>query len=365
MPNMNADTFLPNSDDGRVAVEGSRPLVNAAGQMIIQNGRPIIRPARQMQVNVNGAAANITVNSVLTKTEWEQLDMAVVPEALQSLSALTAFISRGLTHQLGGLGVLLSQYAQIGEMTAAKVTLDGHTRGDRDRLDYAVAGVPVPIVHKEFSLFGRELAAGRMAGNALDTTHAAAAARVIGEKLESMLLFGDTSIVLNGNTIYGLTTHPNRNTGSGSDWGTAPNAVTFIAAMIAAAIGDNMYGPYIVLVPPTQYVEASTVYISSSDQTQLQRIQAMPQIAAVIQCPLLTAGTIVLVQASRDVIDIAFVPGYGMDTDPEGINVTGVTTLEWASGDGMVNYFKSLAIIVPRVKSTYSSKSGVVHFTGA
>jgi hypothetical protein len=95
------------------------------------------------------------------------------------------------------------------------------------------------------------------------------------------------------------------------------------------------------------------------------RVLAMPQIQAVVPVDFLTAGSPVLVQASRDVVDIAFVPGYGITVDETGMNVSGVTVLEWASGDGMVNYFKALSIIVPRVKATYSNRSGVAKFTGA
>ncbi|MDE8535466.1 family 1 encapsulin nanocompartment shell protein [Staphylococcus aureus] len=355
------------SQAGIEAAQGSRPLINKAGKMITRNGFPVIRPGRQMYVNVgNGQSQPITTNSSLRKDEWEQLDTAVVPEAVQRLNGIRALLSRGLTFQLGGIGTLLAQYNTVSEMTAATITLDGHTRAEADRIDYNLLGVPVPVIQKPFQIAARELAASRMMGNGLDVGHGIAAARVVAEAVENMLYNGNTAITLGGQVIYGLTTHPNRNTGSASgDWGTAPNAVTTVAAMIAALAADRFYGPYILFVPTTQYVEASTIYVASSDQTQLDRIRNFPQIVDVIPADFLTAGQPVLVQASRDVIDVAFAPGYGVNVGDDGLTVTGVTTLEWASGDGMVSYFKNLAIMVPRVKATYASRSGIAHYTGA
>ena len=363
MPNEATITGLHDVQGRQGALEGSRPLTNSAGAIITRpNGLAVINTARPMFAGNQ----QVTVNSVLTRYEWEELDAMVVKEALSRLTAVAALMRRGLTHNLGNIGVMLSLYNKIGELTAAKTTMDGHTRGSRDRLDYAQAGIPVPITHKEFDLATREMVAGQNSGTQLDLTHAGAAARVVGEKLETMLLSGNTEVTFNGNVIYGLTNHPNVNTGSATgDWATAPNAVTTVTNMISSAVGDGMYGPYILLVPATQYTELSTIYISSSDQTQLMRVMEMPQIAEVIMCPTLTAGTILLVQATADVVDMAFVPGYGVTVAEDGIDVTGVTTLEWASGDGMVTYFKTLAVMVPRVKATYSSKSGVVKFTGA
>lgn len=311
------------------------------------------------------------VNSLLRKDEWEELDAAVVGAATQRLNGIAHLVQRNQVKRLGGIGTLVSQFNTASQMTAAAVTIHGESRGSNDRVDFKLNSVPVPVIHKEYYFSERELEASRTMGNGLETGHAEAAARVVAESLESMLFLGNTSIVLNGAYIYGYTTHPNRNTGSATgDWGTAGNAVTTVANMIASAQGDNHFGPYYVYAATTQYNEAANIFFTDgSGQTQLDRIKRLAGIAGVFPSDWLTAGTIVLVQMQSDVADLAYVPGYGFgdagDETGGAQPISGVTNLEWMSGDGLLTNFKTLTIAVPRVKDRYDGKSGIVHFTGA
>lgn len=341
-------------------------LADPMGQQIVMTGsRPIVNKRLEKKYGVKALVQIATnrglrVNSVLRKDEWEELDRLVVPAAVAPLRLTRILTARGLVRPISSLGTLLAQYNQVSEMTPANISLRGHASGEKDLVDYDLKGVPVPIIFKEFELEMRALLSSRMMGDGIDTTNGEAAARVVGEKAEDLLINGDSSVNLNGNTIYGLTSHPNRNTDTatnygGGDWGTIANVEKTIAGMIAAAQADGYYGPYGVAVASTQYNQAALVtFTDGSGDTPMKRVLMMPGVEFFEQIPQLDDGEVVLVQLTRDVIELRTVSGYSP-----------IVTLEWASGDGMLGEFKVLSAGVPIVKSAYGGKSGVVHATGA
>lgn len=342
-------------------------LADMAAQQVAMSGcRPIVNKRLEKQYGAKAPVQIVTnrgikVNSVLRKDEWEELDRAVVPAAVQPLRFTRLIQARmNLVRPIASLGTLLTQYNQVSEMTPANISLRGHASGEKDLVDYSLVGVPVPIIFKEFEIDQRALLASRMMGDGIDTANAQAAARVVAEKIEDLWINGDSSINLNGNTIYGLTSHPNRNTDTatnygGGDWGTQSNILPTIAGMIAAAQGDGFYGPYGVGVASTQYNQAAlTVYTDGSGDTPRDRILRMPEVEFVEQIPQLDDGEVALFQLTPDVIEWRPVNGYSP-----------ITTLEWSSGDGMLGEFKVLAAGVPIVKSSYGGKSGIVIASGA
>lgn len=322
---------------------GSRPKVNKkTGEVKIVTPRGLV------------------VNSALRKDEWEELDNAIVQAAQAPLNMVNRFRTAGLTRRIGSLGTMIAQYNQVSEMTGANVSLSGNAGGQKDQVDFDLAGVPIPIIFKEFEINTRYLASSRLGGDSIDTVNARAAARVVGEKVEDMLINGDTAINLNGNTIYGLTSHPDRNTDTagnygGGDFGTISNIIPTFSGMIAAARADNYRGPYGIFVADTQYEQMShSFYSDGSGQNALSRVLSLPQVSFIDSSAWLADGTILMVQMIPEVVELAIVEQYWP-----------ITNLEWTTGDGMATNFKVLTVFAPIVKSDYSGKSGIVHCTGA
>lgn len=338
---MNAQILSVNSQAGFAALQGgSRPIVNASSDVA-----RIVTPR------------GLTINSVLRKQEWEELDAAVVQAAQTRLVVQPMLVRRGLVRRLGGLGSLVSQWPVSSAMSAATVNLTGQGKGEEDLPEQLLKGVPVPVIFKEFSIGQRVLEASRRLGDSLDVTAGVEAARVVAEGIESLCINGSSAISLNGYVIYGLSNQTNINTDTaanygGGDWGTISNIVPTVAGMIDAANGDNYFGPFGILIYPTQYNQAAlSFYTDGSGQTALQRIQALANVAEVQMCAALDAGEVCLFQMTADVVDWA--------------EAMAIQTLEWASGDGMTSHFKVMAVGTPRVKADYSGKSGVVLATSA
>lgn len=333
-------------------------LHTPAGQRAILGGRPIVNK-RTGAVTIR-TPRGLTINSTLRKDEWEELDRRVVQASVPPLVILNYLVNRGLTRPLGSLGTLVAQYNRVSEMTAATANLRGHSGVEKDLIDTALVGVPVPIIFKEYEIDERLLLSSRRMGDGLDVTNAAAAARVVAEKKEDLLINGDTSINLNGATIYGLLNHPNRNTDTatnygGGDWGTIGNVTLTIAGAISALQADGYYGPYAVWASPIQFNQASLVYFTDgSGDTARDRVLRMPMVESFEQSPQLPDGVVVVLALTSEVVEIATVPGYFP-----------MTNVEWTSGDQFLNGYKVMSAMTPIVKADYSGKSGIVHVTGA
>lgn len=305
-------------------------------------------------LNNNMDVSALRTNAVLRKEEWQQFDQTVVEVARRRLTAVQEFSSRGLTFNLpNALGTTILQWENVTDMEAAQISMSGTTEGQEDRLEYSLASMPIPIVHKDFRVNIRALEASRKLGQPLDTAQAAMAATLVSETLESLVFLGTSVTSQAGATVAGLLTETNRNTGSvTANWDTAAtgnNMVTDIIAMMNAAQADNMYGPYGLWVPFAAYNRMLDDFKASSDKSIMQRLSEIPNLAFIQPSTYVTAGSVVMHQLTSDVAEIV------MGLQP--------TIVQWESQGGMVTHFKVMAIMVPRVRSTASLQSGVVHYS--
>lgn len=307
-------------------------------------------PARLVKAGFSVNA--LRTNALLLPDEWKEIDTAVVDVARAQLNGVADLRQYGLVHQLGGLGTIISQYNQISDMSDAELDMSGVTPGQRDQPEYLPISIPVPIIHKDFSINIRHLEASRKLGDALDTTETRIATRKVTEKQESLLFKGATFKV-NGASIYGYTTHPNRNTGSAAgDFGTISNIYKTVNSMIAAAEADGYYGPFGLYVATTQFAEMREPYTDGSGQSAMQRcLEMLPQLKFIKPSTVLADGNLVLVTLVRDVVDLA----VAQDIVP----------VEWMSKGGLVQDFIVMTCMVPRVKSDAEGHCGIVHYTGA
>ena len=175
---------------------------------------------------------SLRTQALLLRGEWEQLDDRVIEVAASVRNGIADLEAAGLVVNLGGLGVLVSQYERVSDMTDASVNMAAEVDDEEDRIQFDLVGVPVPIISKSFRIDIRTLSASRQNGGGLDTTHVDTATRKVEEMVEQ-ILFAGSAVVQRGQVIYGYLNHPNRNTvGGGADWGTATNILPNVTALI-------------------------------------------------------------------------------------------------------------------------------------
>ena len=129
----------------------------------------------------------IQTNGTLRRDEWKALDEAVMTVARERLVGINDLVSRGLVYNLGNpMGTTILEWHDVGESMEAVITMDGVTRGKGDRPVFKYNYIPIPIIHVDYEINARVLAASRNMGNPLDVTSAEHAARRVAEKLEDM-----------------------------------------------------------------------------------------------------------------------------------------------------------------------------------
>ena len=202
--------------------------------------RPVVGPGVRVNKRTNDIQYlynGIWINSSLRKDEWEILDDAIAEAA----GPRTDIFERIPKVEHTSIGVLTHQYSTVSQMTEAQVTMTGQEPGETDLTQFNLNGVPMPVIFKQVNYGERLLQAGRLEGGSpIDRTQISQATRVVSEQLANMLTNGRSAINFNGATIYGLTTQPNRNTGSASgDWGTISNIYSTVLAMISSLDADN------------------------------------------------------------------------------------------------------------------------------
>lgn len=337
----NPATIFSHLTGDRLNVNRMRPFVNDDGKTYFVN---------------NGKAELHTNDGLLRYDEWKDLDRNVIEISTDRLVGVADLQAAGLTHNLGSIGVTITQWEESSDMDSANVSMSGVTRGDEDTPAFKQSAVPVPIVHKDFRLNIRRLEASRRFGQALDVTASSIAARKVAETSEDML-FAGKPIVVEGNTIYGYTNHPQRNTVTlGTAWDALATSAydtikDQVLEMIQAAEDDGYYGPFNLYIPTEYSNVMQDDYDPGSGDTRTvrERLLQIEQLNSIKVADRLTADNVVLVQMTRDVVDLAVAQD--------------VTTVQWEDRGGMSELFKVMAVWVPRIKKDYDGRSGIVHLS--
>ena len=309
---------------------------------------------RSFITNAAGKAEHIiTANATLQKDEWKHLDDAVVQIARQRLVGVNDLRSRGLVYDIpNGLGAMILEYEDVGDMGAAEINMDAVTRGRSDRLEFDLNYLPLPVVHKDFQINSRVLAASRNRGMPLDVAQAQFAARKVAEKVEEILFTGASSYAFGGGTLFGYMdfTHKNDVTLS-INWddsgGTGAVILADVLAMKQASIDDQHFGPWILYVPTNYDATMDDDFKANSDLTIRDRLKQIGGIEDVKAADYLTDDNVILVEMQADTVRMV----QGLD----------VTTVEWQTEGGMIFHFKVMAILVPQLRADQGDKCGIIH----
>lgn len=327
--------------------------------------------------------AGYHTNAVLPKDAWIDLDTAVMDVIRTELVVIADLIAAGLIHNIPDLGVTVTEWQRLKDMADAQTDMAAETAGDEDALDFSLDGAPVPITHKDFRLNIRQLLASLRAGNGLDTLSVNVAARKVRDRLEAMVMNGTGGVTSGTYTVYGLTTHPQTTTdtadnfaggGAGSgDFTTVGNAYNVLVGMLstlASATKGYYTGPVGVYVARAQFNELMKRYTDGSGQSQVAAMLANlgegsgGRIRYIKASDDLATGVVVMVVLRADVIDLGIVNLAGGQIIP----------VQWSSmgeigGRGILEHFKVMGAMVPRIKALYNEAgtlvNGIVVATGA
>lgn len=298
-------------------------------------------------------ARPIQTNATLRREEWKQLDEAVLSVARSRLGGIQDLIDKGLVYNLGNaMGTTVLEWHDVSDALEAELTMDGVTRAKGDRVQYGTNYLPIPIIHVDYEINARVLAASRSLGNPLDTTMAERAARRVQEKLESML-FTKTTYSFGGGTIYSYLNFPHRNevsltTAWDDSAASAEGIIADVLAMKQASIDAKFYGPWMLYIPTNYETVLDEDYDSTTPGTTIrERIMKISGISGIKVIDTLEKDNVLLVQMTSDVVRL--VRGMGLQN------------VEWQTEGRFITKYKVMTIQVPQIRADQEGHCGIVH----
>lgn len=235
--------------------------------------------------------------------EWDREGIEIQREVLSVFNTLAASVSRPMP-----IGKMIHYFQQVSDSGVANVTLDGRSKANTDQQTFNYVGTPLPITDSTFSYGWRQVAAAETEGFALDPVGRNNSMFKVAKKLEGLILDGDSNIVVGGATLYGLRTHPKRETrttnqalngATGVQWAVDVNATI-------KKLHDNNFR-----VPATLFVNwndwyyaGNTDYSTSYPKTIAQRVREMDGVAEVVPASDVLAGQIIAVVKNSRVLQV-------------------------------------------------------------
>jgi len=307
-------------------------------------------------------AEQIQTNATLRRDEWKKLDDTLQMVKRQRLGGVDDLISRGLTYQLGNaMGTTVLEWHDVSDAMEAELTMDALSRGKGDRVTFQHNYLPIPIIHVDYEINARALAASRNMGNPLDTTSAERAARRVLEMQETML-FTDTTYSFGAvdsrsrNTIYSYINHPDRNiVAIGTNWddiaaNVGATIVTQVVSLKQASLDAYYGGPWQLYIPSNFETILDLDYDATTPGTTIrERILKIAGISSIKVIDTLPADNVLLIQMTSDVVRMV-----------QGLPLQNV---QWAEEGNMVTKYKVLTIQVPQIRSDMNGRSGIVHLS--
>jgi hypothetical protein len=307
----------------------------------------------RLTVTVNGKRKTFITNApaTLRRDEWKMIDRTVVEAVYTTPVRMFNDLRSSSTPIVipGGMGKTVLEYEKMSDIGPATVSMDGIRESDMDRPYFELAGMPLPIIHKDFQFTTRSIQVSREGGTPLDMSMPRLATRKCLEEVEKFTA-GSQTYKYAGYNLYGYTNFPQRMTQSLTAPSSSNHAttVTEIISMRKKLIDKGYTGPFVLYTSPAWDSYLDEDYSTAKgDNTFRDRILALDNIAAIRTSYWLTGNAMVMVQLTPDVAQAV----VGME----------VVTVQWPSHGGMLTNFKVMCILLPRLKADINGVTGIVH----
>lgn len=340
---------------------GSSPGGVEIANMLLEHNfdHNALRPWKEMDgrsyfaLNKEGKLETFIYNApaTLRKDEWKMIDDAVVEAVYTTPTRMFNDLrsSSSVIRIPNAMGKTVLEYEQMSDIGPATTSMDGVRESDMERPEFQLAGMPIPIIHKDFQFTARQIAVSRNDGSPLDSSMARLAARKVMEEVEKYTAGSQTYKYATYN-IYGYTNFPQRMTQSITAPTSANHATTIseVLSMRKKLVDKGYTGPFVVYHSVNWDLYLDEDYSATKGENTLrQRLLAIGGIAAIRPSYYLSGNALVMVQLTPDVAQAV----VGMD----------VTTLQWPSKGGQLLNWKVMAILWPRLKADINGVSGIVH----
>lgn len=236
--------------------------------------------------------------------QWDREGIEVMRSTLAVFNDLAASVQTPMP-----IGKIVHHFQQISDSGEVGISLDGRSKAKTDQPVIAYQGTPLPIIDSPFSYGWRQVAAAQSEGFQLDAAGRMNAMYKVAEKLEGLALDGDANIVAAGATLYGLRTHPKRNTRSTTNTlngATGVQWLTDVNATLKLLHDDNFKVPATLYVNWDDWFYAQSTDFSTSypNKSIAQRVLESGGVAGVVPSDKVSADEIIAVVKDRRVVQV-------------------------------------------------------------
>ena len=236
--------------------------------------------------------------------EWDTESVQLQRNVLAVFNDLAASVSRPIN-----IGKLVHFFRNVTDSSVANITLDGRAKAKTDQPLVAYHGTPLPIIDSTFSFGRRQMAAFQSEGDSLEDDGRNNSNRKVADKLEDLIINGDSSIVVGGDELFGLTNHPKRatrTTGVTLNGATGAQWVTEITATLVALHAKNFREGVTLYVNWDDWFFAGANDFSTTkgDKTIAQRVLEIAGVNNVVPASKVLANGIIGVVKRREVLQI-------------------------------------------------------------
>ena len=332
--------------------------------------KPLLRNYLCNELRNRGYNLPMVCNAAtLRKEQWIQLDQQILLAYRQDLVAAADLEAANSFGGFNAMAKMTLEYQAMSDPGMAYVDMDGTTDGTTDTPLWILRSLPLPITHSDFGFSDRELQVSRSGGTGFDTVMGEAAGRRVAESIEDQTIGNVTGVTYatqtagpgthtGTSTVYGYRNFPQRLTKLNF---TAPTAAGWTPELtyneflevIASLLNTNYSkGPYMVYYSTDWFQYMNRVFSVSGGNNPGETLRSMllkiPEIQDCKYLPRLTQTFSFLIVAMRS--EVAQMVN-GMDT----------TTIQWQEKGGLELRFKVMCIKVPRLRSDYNSRTGILH----
>ena len=234
---------------------------------------------------------------------WDREAVEIQRNELVVFNDLAATLSMPMP-----IGKLVHHFQTVSDSGSVNVSLDGRGKGRIDQPVFAYHGTPLPIIDSPFGYGWRQVSAASTEGFSLDAAGRSNSMRRIAEKAENLMLNGDATIVVGADPLYGLRTHPRRNTretGVTLNGATGAQWLAEFIATIKLLHDDNFRTPATIYVNFDDWFYAnSTEFAAGYPKTIAQRVLEMTGMGQIIPASSIAASEIIALIKDRQVLQV-------------------------------------------------------------
>ena len=245
-------------------------------------------------------------SSPFTEDEWNSIEKTVIETAEKTFTArrfLEVVGPAGFGYQATWIDKILSQEACI--------SIDKHEcRAEESR---GRKYIPIPLLHKDFTIPWRDLETSRQFGVPLELSTGVSASRQLAFAEDRFVFYGKKEFGIDGIlTVDGARQRRMKN------WNTVGNAFADITYAVSELAKDGFSSEIYAVLSPTDWAKLHRIF-GNSGTLEIEQIKKV--VKDVVVSPALDEGTAIVLSSTDDVIDLfvahdvslAFIETRGMD----------------------------------------------------